>query len=85
MSKSVWITLEYKINQVVLTIRDHGVGFAKANAPRTGCGFRMTTMRERAQRIGTWLAAKCPANGGTAIRVVVPLAEDGETLNHQIK
>ena len=84
-AKSVWITLEFKINQLVLTIRDDGVGFAKANAPRTGCGFGMTTMRERAQRIGAWLEAKCPANGGSTIRVVVPLAEDGETLNHPIK
>ncbi len=81
-AKSVWITLEFKINRVALTIQDDGVGFAKANAPRSGCGFGLTTMRERAQRIGGRLEAKCPANGGTVIRVLMPLTEDGETVNH---
>lgn len=82
MAKSVWITLEFKAHQVILTIQDDGIGFATVNAPRSRCGYGMTTMRERARRIGGRLQIESPATGGTLIRVEVPLAENGETVNH---
>lgn len=81
-AKSVWVILEFKPHQVILTIQDDGIGFATVNVPRSRCGYGMTTMRERARRIGGWLKIESPATGGTAIRVEMPLAENGETFNH---
>ncbi len=81
-AKSVWITLEFKAHQVILTIQDDGIGFATVNAPKSRCGYGLTTMRERAQRIGGRLEIESPANGGTMIRVQVPLAENGENINY---
>src|SRR5208282_188236 len=64
-ARSVWITLEFKAHQVILTIQDDGIGFATVNAPPSRCGYGMTTMRERARRIGGWLKIESPATGGT--------------------
>ncbi|HTQ51467.1 MAG TPA: sensor histidine kinase [Candidatus Acidoferrales bacterium] len=80
-AKSVWITLEFKINQLVLTIQDDGIGFADAKAPGNRCGYGMTCMRERAKRIGAALEIECTAGGGFLIRVRVPLAENKEDVN----
>src|SRR5882757_5602140 len=40
-AKSVWITLEFKAHQVILTIQDDGIGITKVNAPRSRCGYGM--------------------------------------------
>ena len=81
-AKSVWITLEFKVHQVILTIQDDGIGFATVNAPNSRCGYGMTSMRERARRIGGRLKIESPATGGTAIRVEMPLAENGENAGY---
>ena len=80
-AKSVWITLEFKINQLVLTIQDDGIGFANAKAPGNRCGYGMASMRERAERIGGALEIECTAGGGSLIRVRAPLAENNEDVN----
>jgi signal transduction histidine kinase len=81
-AKSVWITLEFKARQVILKIQDDGIGIATANAPVNRCGYGLTTMRERAQRLGGRLEIGSPAGGGSTILVRVPLADNGETVNH---
>jgi signal transduction histidine kinase len=81
-AKSVWITLEFKAHQVILKIQDDGTGIATAKASGSRCGYGLTTMRERAQRIGGQLEIESPANGGTVVRVLVPLAENGESVNY---
>ena len=77
-AKSVWITLEFKKNEVILTVRDDGIGFAATDPPKLQGGYGLSTMRERAQRIGGQIKIKSPTGGGTAIRVLVPLTEKGK-------
>ena len=81
-ARSVWITLEFKAHQVILTIQDDGIGLANAKAPGSQCGYGMTSMRERARRIDGRLKIESPATGGTIIRVEMPLAEKGENANY---
>ncbi len=83
-AKSVWITLEFKAHQVILTIQDDGIGFATVNAPRSRCGYGMTSMRERARRIGGALEIESPADGGTVVRVQVPLVEKTDSFAQTI-
>ena len=79
---SVWISLEFKSRQVVLTIQDDGIGLAAANPAKCERGFGLATMRERAQRIGGELEIGSPVIGGSMICVRVPLAENGENVNY---
>jgi signal transduction histidine kinase len=81
-AKSVWVTLEFKAHQMILTIQDDGIGFAAVNALWSRCGYGMTSMRERARRIGGRLKIESPATCGTLIRVEMPLAENGENDNY---
>jgi len=74
-AKSVWITLEFKDNQAILTVRDDGIGFAATDSPKPKGGYGLFTMRERARRVGGQIEITNPTGGGTAIRVLVPLAE----------
>ena len=81
-AKSVLITLELKDNQATLTVRDDGIGFAATDSPKPKGGYGLSTMRERALRIGGKLEIESAASGGTAIRVVVPLDKKLKPTNH---
>ena len=81
LAKSVWINLEFKAHQVILKIQDDGIGIATSKAPRNRCGYGLTTMRERAQRLGGRLEIRSSANAGSAIHVRVPLAENAVSSN----
>jgi signal transduction histidine kinase len=83
-AKSAWINLEFKGRRVILTIRDDGVGLTATNSPKRKRGYGLATMRERALRIGGKLEIESPASGGSAIRVVVPLARKLKPSNHSI-
>jgi two-component system sensor histidine kinase UhpB len=54
-----------------LVVRDNGRGLG-ANA--TG-GAGLSGMRERAMHVGGWLTVTSPANGGTEVRLDIPLPE----------
>jgi PAS domain S-box-containing protein len=81
-AKSVWITLKFKANQAILTIQDDGIGFAATDSPKPKGGYGLSTMRERALRIGGKLEIESPAGGGTMIRVAVPLDKKLKPTNH---
>jgi signal transduction histidine kinase len=81
-AKSVWITLEFKDNQAILTVLDDGIGFAATDSSKPKGGYGLSTMRERALRIGGKLEIESPASGGTGIRVVVPLDKKLQLSNH---
>jgi PAS domain S-box-containing protein len=83
-AKSVWITLEFKDNQATLTVRDDGIGFAATDSPKPKGGYGLSTMRERALRIGGKLEIESAASGGTAIRVVASLDKKLQPSNHSI-
>jgi len=74
-AKSVGITLNFRDNQTILTVRDDGIGLAATDSPKPRGGYGLSTMRERAQRIGGQIEITNPTGGGTAIRVLVPLTE----------
>ena len=67
------ISLGSRGDQVVLTVRDNGIGLAAANGAEHKRGYGLFTMRERAHRIGGQLEVETPASGGTTIRVILPL------------
>jgi signal transduction histidine kinase len=72
-ARSAWMTMQFKTNQMILTIRDDGVGMAASTSSGRPPGYGLATMRERAQRIGGQFHIESPAEGGTAVHVVVSL------------
>ena len=74
-AKAVWIDLAFTARQVVLTIRDDGAGLAKTTSTQPKRNYGLSTMRERALRIGAQLEIESPETGGTSVRVRVPLAK----------
>jgi signal transduction histidine kinase len=72
-AKSAWMNMEFNARQMILTIRDDGVGIAATTSSAGPPGYGLATMRERAQRIGGQLEIESPADGGTAVHVVMPL------------
>ena len=63
------VTLSYMDDEVALDVVDDGTGLA-ADAG----GFGMTTMRDRAERLGGALVVESTPRRGTAVAVSVPLA-----------
>jgi signal transduction histidine kinase len=58
-----------------LEIEDHGKGM-DIDAPHRGLG--VTAMRERAAIVGGTIEFECPREGGTLVRLAVPLARTWE-------
>jgi nitrate/nitrite-specific signal transduction histidine kinase len=75
LARGAWITLEFKIRQIILTVRDNGIGIAATNFPERKRSYGLATMRERAARIGGQLDIAMPPNGGCAVRVALPLSK----------
>ncbi|MCD7444858.1 sensor histidine kinase [Streptomyces lincolnensis] len=69
------VTLSFLGDEVILDIRDDGVGFDPlALAPRTRSGgFGLDGMRARAERIAGALTVESEPGGGTAVSARVPL------------
>ena len=76
----VQLRLERTDGQMVLTVRDDGLGLPP-QAPRTSHGIR--GMRERAMLVGARLDITRPPNGGTQVQLSIPLTEaaDAEDLH----
>ena len=70
-STQAWVRLRVTATALELDIEDHGAGMPAA-APRRGLG--LVTMRERAALIGGSLEYLRPGEGGTLVRLRVPLA-----------
>jgi signal transduction histidine kinase len=68
-AKRAWVELVATDGEVVLTVRDDGVGFDPAE-PHPG-HFGLETMRERASRIGADLSLESAPGAGTMVRVQV--------------
>ncbi len=65
----VGVTLSFSGDEVMLDVRDDGVGFDDAAASG---GFGFEAMRQRVQRLAGDLAIESEPGGGTAISVRVP-------------
>lgn len=72
----VWVRLKYSATGLELEVEDHGSGLA-ARTGRRGLG--LVAMRERAELVGGTIEFARPAEGGTIVRLRVPLEEpDGQ-------
>jgi signal transduction histidine kinase len=71
-STEAWVRLEVAPAELVLEIEDHGAGMP---AVTQGRGLGLVTMRERAALIGGSLEYLRPREGGTLVRLRVPLPE----------
>ncbi len=67
-----WVRLRYLPGALALEIEDHGVGLGEQTARR---GLGLVAMRERAELVGGTLDLTRPDEGGTLVRLRVPLDE----------
>ncbi|HWF72785.1 MAG TPA: ATP-binding protein [Solirubrobacteraceae bacterium] len=70
-AKRVVVSLVPRDDELVLRVRDDGVGLG-AGISQSGGGFGLVSMRERAAALGGRLAARTQAKGGTEVELVVP-------------
>lgn len=66
------ISLETKLEKIILTVRDNGRGFTQPAGPQKGMGLR--TMQYRAGMIGATLLFQRQSKGGTAVICFLPMA-----------
>ena len=71
------ITLECSPEEVELTVKDFGRGFARFEALQKG-GVGLLSMEERALSIGGHLTLKSGPGSGTEVRLSIPLQHDSE-------
>ena len=65
-----WVRLRFLAQALELEVEDHGAGFAEQSA-RSGIG--LVAMRERAELLGGSIEFLKPAEGGTLVRLKVPI------------
>jgi len=65
-----WVRLRFLAQALELEVEDHGAGFVEQSA-RSGIG--LVAMRERAELLGGSIALLKPAEGGTLVRLKVPI------------
>jgi signal transduction histidine kinase len=70
----VWVRLRYLPSMLELEVEDHGSGLPDRSVRR---GLGMVAMRERAELVGGTIEFLRPEQGGTLVRLRVPL-EEGE-------
>jgi signal transduction histidine kinase len=73
-ASTVWLTLTYMDDVVVLDVRDDGVGFDPAvrRGPATGSGYGLTTMEQRVRGVSGTFAIESGPGEGTAVSATVP-------------
>jgi signal transduction histidine kinase len=85
-ARNVWLILETKKDNFVVTIRDDGKGFEPGQIidGYDNNNFGLTNMRERAELIGAELkidSRLAPPNRGTMIQLILPLPEVATVRN----
>ena len=69
-ARQAWVRLRFLVQDLELEIEDHGVGFVQSSA-RPGIG--LVAMRERAELLNGKIEFLKPAEGGTLVRLKVPI------------
>jgi signal transduction histidine kinase len=77
---TVSVRLHFGPAELQLDVRDHGVGPGSGEDRAGRRGIGMVAMRERAELLKGGIEFLHPAEGGTLVRLRVPLAEGAETL-----
>ncbi len=74
----VWLRLYRSENQLLLSLRDNGVGFdaTESRSGRPASSLGLIGMAERMRQVGGRLEIESSSPGGTEIRAVFPCAED---------
>ncbi|MCP5022569.1 MAG: sensor histidine kinase [bacterium] len=73
-AQTLWVTMIYSAEQIQLTIRDDGQGFAPSQTIPTD-HYGIAGMEERASVIGGTLQVESSHGEGTTVQLVVPLRE----------
>ena len=68
----VRLELVYRRRQVQLAVKDDGRGFISAAVPTVESGYGLTSMRQRAERMGGKLVVESQPNRGTRVVALVP-------------
>jgi two-component system, NarL family, sensor kinase len=69
-TRQAWVRLRFLTQALELEVEDHGTGFVERSA-RSGIG--LVAMRERAELLGGSIEFSKPAEGGTLVRLRVPI------------
>jgi signal transduction histidine kinase len=69
-AKNVWVTVRPEGDNVVVMVRDDGIGFNARNGVRTGCG--LLGIRERVEALDGKVQILSEPRKGTTIRVQLP-------------
>jgi signal transduction histidine kinase len=69
-TRQAWVRLRFLAHALELEVEDHGVGFVEKSA-RSGIG--LVAMRERAELLSGTIDFLKPAEGGTLVRLSVPI------------
>ena len=65
-----WVRLRGAAGRLALEVEDHGTGFEPGSVPR---GLGLVAMRERAELVGGTIEVTRPREGGTLVRLEVPM------------
>jgi signal transduction histidine kinase len=71
-TRQAWIRLGFRPNALEIEIEDHGKGLGERSSRR---GIGLVAMRERAQLLGGTIEFVTPEQGGTLVRLHVPVAK----------
>ncbi len=71
-ARRVVVRLKQQNGQLLLTVRDDGIGFTPAEARAKG-GLGLVTMQERAELMHATLTVQSAARRGTEVRIAVPI------------
>ena len=71
-AKKAWVRLRYQAHGLEVEIEDHGAGFAIDQARK---GIGLVAMRERAELMGGELKFMRPNEGGTLVKLKIPLEQ----------
>lgn len=69
-TRKAWVRLRFAQHVLQLEVEDHGSGFLP---PSTRKGIGLVAMRERAELLGGRIEFSEPPEGGTLVRLVVPV------------
>jgi len=76
-SQQAWVRLDLSQHQLHLEVEDHGVGLPEDKRGGIRRGIGMVAMRERAELLRGNIEFLRPSEGGTLVRLDVPLAPAG--------